>query len=55
MVPIEHSYDLVAAREKLGYPTTLRVFEGAPHGFLNSTKWGVADTAGDEVIQFLTR
>lgn len=35
VVPVEQSRRLAAAREALGLPTRLVVYEGAPHGFFN--------------------
>jgi len=35
LVPVEQSRQLAAHRERLGLPTKLVIYEGAPHGFFN--------------------
>lgn len=35
LVPVEQARRLAAHREALGLPTTLSIYEGAPHGFFN--------------------
>lgn len=35
LVPVEQAYQLAAHRRSLGLPTTLVIYDGAPHGFFN--------------------
>jgi acetyl esterase/lipase len=50
LVPVEQARRLAAHRESLGLPTTLAIYEGAPHGFFN-----FACDAGEQAIAEIVR
>ncbi len=53
IVPVEQARRLAERREQLHLPTNLRIYAGAPHGFLNEVDSPVAREAIRDVIAFL--
>ncbi len=54
LVPVEQARSLAAHRERLGLPTRLVVYEGAPHGFFNEPM-GAAPSAVAAIAAFVQR
>ena len=54
MAPFAHAEALARTRDQLGLSTTVRLVNGARHGFLNHAGSRVAETSVAEIVTFLS-
>ncbi|OGQ77430.1 MAG: hypothetical protein A2289_16845 [Deltaproteobacteria bacterium RIFOXYA12_FULL_58_15] len=54
LTPVEQAYDVVAERRNRGLETSLKIFESAPHAFLNDLRRPEAEEGVTALLEFLS-